>query len=142
MYATRADMEALYGADDVALWATRSREDGPSETSIEGALNDSAGFIDTHLASRYKLPLRAPAPVLQRPCIDIAVYYLANTASRATEDIRQRYEDAVSLLKRLANGTATLGLDTDGDGAAESASRVISVSGPERQMTRETLREL
>jgi phage gp36-like protein len=142
MYATRSDMEALYSVDEVALIATRHTEDAPSNTSIERALKDASSLIDSHIAARYPLPLAAPAPVLTRPCVDIALYYLAQSATRLTEEIRQRYEDAMSLLARLAKGTATLGLDTDGDGKSESGAKVITVSGPPRELTREKLRGL
>jgi phage gp36-like protein len=142
MYATRSDMEELYGVDEVALVATRHTEDAPSNTSIERALADASALIDSHIAAHYPLPLVSPAPVLVRPCVDIALYYLAQSATRLTDELRQRYEDAMALMRRYSNGTATLGLDRDGDGKVEGGAKVISVTGPARQFTREKLRDL
>ena len=88
------------------------------------------------------LPLAATAPVLVRPCVDIACYYLAQQATMLTDELRQRYEDAVKLLRDFAEGRATLSLDTDDDGKAESGPQVISVSGPPRLFSRETMRDL
>ena len=140
MYATRQQMEDAYGADQIALLSTRDVE--VDEDSITRALSDASALIDTYLSGRYKLPLAATAPVLVRPCVDIACYYLAQQATMLTDELRQRYEDAVKLLRDFAEGRATLSLDTDDDGKAESGPQVISVSGPPRLFSRETMRDI
>ena len=140
MYATRADIEEIIGIDQLAVVATRDVDAGVSDDAINKALADASGFIDGHVGERYSLPLTSPAPLLRRPCVDIVVYYLAQGATLMTEDIKARYDDARKVLKDIANGVIKLTLDTDGDGRSESERRVISVQGPDRIFTRDTLR--
>lgn len=144
MYATRADMEDLYGQEQIALVSTRYGEDAPNEGSIESALADASALIDTHIGTRYTLPLpqAVTAPVLRRPCVDIAIYYLASTADVLTEQIENRFKHAKSVLQKLGNGTIKLALDRDGDGKAEAQSNVITVEGPPRAFSRSKLRGL
>lgn len=142
MYASRNDMEELYGEDLIVRVSTRYGDEAPDEGSIEKALADASSFIDTHIGVRYPLPLPAPAPTLRRPCVDIAIYYLAQSADILTEQIEVRYKDAKSLLNKLADGRAKLTLDGDGDGQSESRARVITVQGQPRALSRDKLRGL
>lgn len=142
MYATRTDMSELYGDDLIARVSTRYGEEVSNEAAIEKALADASGLIDTHIGVRYPLPLSAPAPVLRRPCVDVAIYYLAQSADVLTEQIEMRYKDAKSLLGKLSRGEAKLTQDSDGDGNSESSARVVTVEGPARQFSRDKLRGL
>jgi phage gp36-like protein len=44
--------------------------------------------------------------------MQIAVYEMATTADRLSEDIRKRYEDAIQHLRDIASGKAGLGFLT------------------------------
>lgn len=145
MYATRADLENMYGVNEVAVIATRDTEAAPSETSISRALQDATDFMNTHLASRYDIPLSGDAPSLKRPCADIALYYLAQSASSLTEEIEKRYERALAYLRDLSKGVATLAIDPDGEGEATATTgRQVRVAktGPDRLFARDALRDV
>ncbi len=90
---------------------------------------------------RYVLPLTA-LTALVRPCVDIALYYLAHPASVLTDEIRQRYEDAAALVRRFGDGRARLAIDTDGDSKGEAGPAVITMNQPNRIFNRTTLRDL
>lgn len=91
-----------------------------NESVAQVALNDASDEIDTYLGQRYVLPLIntqstndavivEPHPVLVRIACDIAVYRLQTL--RPADDIkdaRQRYDDAIKLLKGFATGSAIL----------------------------------
>lgn len=140
MYATRQQMEDAYGEEQITLLSSRDLE--VDEDSISRALTDASSLIDSYIARRYPLPLAFAAPVLVRPCVDIACYYLAQRATLLTEELRQRYDDAVKLLRDIAGGRAELSLDRDADDRPESGPQVIVATGPARVFSRSSLRDL
>lgn len=82
----------------------------------ETALQDASDEIDTHLGARYILPLQSITgevsesnKILARISCDIAIYRLQ--VLRAADDIkdaRQRYNDAIKVLEKIANGELVL----------------------------------
>jgi phage gp36-like protein len=77
--------------------------------AIQSAIGDAGAEIDAYLANRYTVPLTSPVPFVIRRCAcDIARYFLWDTQS--TEHVRERYTDAIALLKSVANGSLDLGV--------------------------------
>ena len=74
---------------------------------IQSAIADASSEIDVFLAGRYLLPLTPPIPIaLKRCACDIARYYLWDT--QTTDHVRERHQDAMSLLQSFGNGSAVL----------------------------------
>jgi phage gp36-like protein len=99
------------------------------------ALADADAEIDSYLAARYTLPLGSTPGVLTRLAADMTRYRLYDDGM--PETVRQRYEDAVSLLKRMAKGEGLL------VGMAEVAVAGVDTayhSFAPRQMSDENLR--
>jgi phage gp36-like protein len=107
-YATQADLEARFGADELTQLTDRSGAHVPDAAIVARALADADAEIDGYLASRYALPLSTVPAVLARIACDIARYRLWE--DRASEEVRRRYEDARRLLEAIARGTVSLGL--------------------------------
>lgn len=105
-YATQTDMTDRYGAVELAQLTDRSAGLVINTTVLGRALSDADAEIDGYLATRYTLPLATTAAVLVRLAADIARYRLYD--ERVTDAVRTRYEDAVSLLKRLSSGDVQL----------------------------------
>ena len=135
-YATTTDLTERYGADLLLLIADRNGDGAADAGVLEQALQDATAEIDAYLAAQYDLPLSETPAVLTRLAADIAVYRLSSEADRLTDERRQRYDDAVALLKRLAKGEASLGLASPG-----APSRAYSTSRP-RRFSRETMSDL
>jgi len=119
-YATRTDIDAIYGPD----FLTGMLDEGVDPDEAVGhALDMASTEIDTHLSARYRLPLANAPAALKLPTINIAIYTLANRHTFLTQTIRERYEDAIALLKRIADGKAGLGMDEPvietGEGASD-----------------------
>lgn len=95
---------------------------------IEAALADADTEIDGYLAVIYSLPLASVPSLVTRLACDIARYRLWK--DRASEQVRQGYEDAVDVLKRISSGSVKLvmaeGAEPDGNTAASPASRVLA----------------
>ncbi|MDP2548486.1 gp436 family protein [Oceanobacter sp. 4_MG-2023] len=132
VYATQSDISARYSQDQLLLLTDRDQDDSPDTDVVEQALQDATAEIDTYLAAKYQLPLPQVPAVLTRLCVDIAVYRLAADADMATDERRQRYDDAVSLLKRLATGAAALGLEQP----PVSSNGAVFIAGPQRKFRR------
>lgn len=122
-YATRADLEDRYGADELA-----QRESMLPAGAVAGALADADAEIDSYLATRYTLPLASVPSLLKRLACAIARYNLLGEA--ASDRARADYEDARRMLAGLANGSVTLGLATAVDGSPASGSVAYEVSDP------------
>jgi len=120
-YATAQDMSDRYGEDTVLRLSDRNGDDQADEHVLTQALNDATAEIDTYLAMRYSTPMTPVPSVLTRLCIDIAVYRLASSADMATEEQRTRYEDALTLLDKIAKGQVLLGAPAIANTTAGSA---------------------
>ncbi len=107
-YATPTEILTRCGED--ALYAVADRDgDGVLDTEAIGrALDDATAEIDSYLAARYPLPLPVVPKIVTILCVDIALYRLA--PDHRTDERRQRYEDAVKLLRAISEGKANLGV--------------------------------
>jgi len=92
---------------------------------VERTLDDAGQEINTYLAARYDTPIDPAPDILARLCADIARYRLYE--NRVTEDVRNRYRDAVAMLRDLASGKATLPSATD-EPAAPVAGMDVTVT--------------
>lgn len=100
-YATRTDLIAAYGADEVA-----QRESMLPAGATDRALADADAMIDGYVSGRYQVPLAPqPANILRIAC-SIARYYLLGDAT--TEGARNDYEDAIAWLKDVQSGRVVL----------------------------------
>jgi phage gp36-like protein len=134
VYAQPSDMIARYPSRDlVQLTNEDPAQTVVDQTVLRQALADASAEIDGYLESRFTLPLTDPPAVLARLTCDIAMYRLQ--ALRPLHDLaeaRRRYDDALALLVRVADGTLTLGLTTDNREPAEAAGAVVTEAGGDR----------
>ena len=101
MYATEADLVARFGNEIDQL-----KQMLPSQSAIDDAIQDATEEINGHIGGRYPLPLPNVPSNLKRMACDIARYRLY--FQQPTEEVRQRYEDAIAFLKRVADNKAHL----------------------------------
>lgn len=137
-YATRADIEDLWGAEFVTDLLP---EDVDADAAISGAIDRASAEIDTHLSARYETPIAGQPAALVTPAVSIAVYNLAIRHSTLTTTIEDRYKQAVELLKRIADGKAGLGADEPSVESSDpnTSSGGASFSANERVFSRRTL---
>lgn len=109
-YASQQDLIDRFGEDELIVAADRDRDGEIDAGVVETALEDASAEIDSYLAQAYRLPLATTPRLIQRLCVDIAFHRLSPEADTATEHRRTRYDEAVSLLKKLAKREVTLGL--------------------------------
>ena len=139
MHATVQDCIDRRGGKAIRLLADVKGADPAAYTLLEKALVDASEEIDAYVGARHELPLEPVPTLVVRLCVEMAVYRRSEGAGLRTKERRQRYDDAVRLLRDIQSGRASLGVrDPDPPAAAESPA--VEFSGPGRVMTRESLR--
>lgn len=131
MYLDHAGFVEQFGAEEVLLLADRAHTGEADESVTARALSDATDLINQYLRVRYSVPVSPVPPTLRRVCGDLAMYALSTDNGLLTDDKRRRYEDALRLLRDLANGTAELGLPS-GQSAPSAGSGVIFAQRPRR----------
>ena len=107
-YATANDMVERFG-ESVMIGLTDLTHAGVVDTAkAELALEDATAEIDGYLG-RYQLPLNPVPKILRVYACDIARYRLATGMRQTNDDLLSRYEAAISYLKLVAKGVASLG---------------------------------
>ena len=123
-YATQQDLVDRFGSTELAQLTDTAAGTTINATTVARALADADAEIDTRLAAYYALPLAVVPAVLVRVAADLARYYLWD--ARATDQVRNRYKDATSLLDKMGSGAVQLpgaALLTLGTSAVAVASR-------------------
>ncbi len=135
-YATPQEMLNRYDEDALYNAAGKDENGDLDSVAVERALDDASAEIDTYVAAKYNLPLSETPQVLLRLCVDIAMYRLPSDQAATLELHRDRYKDAIALLRDISSGKASLGLDTP----PPSIGGGVIVSGPQRLFSRDKLR--
>lgn len=139
VYATLADLVAQFGDREV-LAITDRNGDGVADAPVYGmALQRASNTIDSYLSARYPLPLTVVPDQLVDICCDIARYKLCGSEVTETDEVRNRYKDAVKTLEQIRDGKIDIGLTIAGQAPAESAS--VHVTGGGRVFTRDNLKD-
>lgn len=135
-YAVKQEMIDRFG--DVELKQLTDRTgaiDTIDDTVLGKALADADAEIDGYLVGRYTLPLPSVPLTLVGMACDIARYRLYG--DRATEHVRQRYDDAVKYLRSVSKGEISLGLNAAAQPTAEAGGP--AAEGDERTFTRDNI---
>lgn len=109
----------------------------PDTDRLSAALDEATGEMDLYIGTRHSLPLGgltdAQTLYLAGLCADIARYRLWD--QRASEEVRNRYRDAIAALRDVAAGRIRLGATAD---SGTGTSGVVA-SGAPRRLTRDSL---
>jgi phage gp36-like protein len=100
-YATRQDLEQLYGAGEVS-----QRASALPAGAVDTALGNADALIDGYLAGRYTLPLSQIPPNLPQVACALVRYALLGDA--ATERARNDQKDALAWLRDVQSGRVLL----------------------------------
>ena len=138
-YATQQDMIDSFGNSEIVELTNLENPAAVAINSVplDQALGDASSLINGYLASNYVLPLPDPYPtILTGICCDIVRYKLDKNRQR--EDVRQRYEDAISFLKDVAKGLVSLGVATADQPAVDVGG--VAYKSPGRVFTTDNFR--
>ena len=138
-YASVTDMVDLFGVDELIQLVLLEQDHVVSYdvSLVQKALDNAEAEVNAYLSARYALPLASVPGILLRLTCDIARYQLFGAS--LTEEVEKRYKNAVSFLKNVANGTASLGVDSEGNSLKESGT--VRGFGSRRTFSLESLRD-
>lgn len=108
-YATRDDMVKRFGEDELIELTDRANIGDVDTDLVDSTLEDASAEIDSYLAGRYTVPLAQAPRFLAGLCQDIARYRLCGSGTRSTDEINDRYKNAIRFLEKVANGSVSIG---------------------------------
>jgi len=109
-YSTLADLKlAKWERILIQLTASTAAPTAVDTAVVESAIVDADAVIDSYLCLRYTVPLTTVPKVVNRLSMDIAIYFLYMREDGAPEAVENKYNDAVKLLDKMANGKVGLG---------------------------------
>lgn len=122
-YCTQADLlEAI--SEDELIDITDDADAGIVDTdAVTRAIADADAEINGYCAVQYEVPFATVPDLVRKLSVDIAIFNLYARRRGANEDRRARYDNAIKLLQRVADGTVSLGVDTpspDNEGGPEA----------------------
>ncbi|MFZ6655661.1 gp436 family protein [Undibacterium sp. TJN19] len=112
-YCTKTDLITAFGMDELIQTTDRENATVINDVVLNNAINDAEAEINVWLAGRYVLPLPSVPEILRKVAMDITRYHLWIDV-QADHPVAVHYDRQLKLLKSIATGTASLGLDAIG----------------------------
>lgn len=108
-YITREDLIESFGQieiDRLEFNITKSESAEDKAKASQTAAQSASNKVDSYLGVRYDLPLPSTPDVLKTCVCDVARYLMYK--DKPTEEVENRYKEALSYLKDLGAGRAKL----------------------------------
>ena len=109
------------------------------DARLEAALRDAAAEINGYIAKAVQLPLQSPPDMLRVVCRDLAVHRLYANVGRVTETQDKLRDSALAYLRMVRDGKTSIG-DADGGAEIQTSDGSMTIEGPDRVMSRDSLR--
>jgi len=109
-YAAQSDLVPLRMTQAELVQLTDDTNTGTVNAAIvSAALEEASGRVDSYCRTRYQTPLQT-SDTLTSLTLDIATFLLFSRrrSAKNMETVRQRFEDAIALLKDVSTGKASL----------------------------------
>lgn len=110
-YAAQQDMVDRFGSREVIALTDRSNTGAIDATVLARGLSAADDEINAYLAARYTLPLASTPLIVRDFACDIARYRLCGGEVTETQEVRDRYKDAIRFFEKVSKGEISLGLD-------------------------------
>ncbi len=120
-YCTQQNLIDRFGAAELIQRTDRTGTGAIDTAVLNEAIADADAEIDGYLTA-YPLPLTTIPANLERMACDIARYYLYDDGM--IEQVKTRYDNAISYLKLVAKGVISIAPDASGTVAAPSSNSV------------------
>lgn len=117
-YISEADLIKAFGADEITALTDRDGDDANDVDVIEQTLDRVDALVNSHLASRYALPLAETPELIREASLHIARYILAG--DHVTDRVRDDYKQALKWLVEIREGKLDIGLTVAGGEAQAS----------------------
>ena len=110
-YCAQADIEEQLSQSEL-IQLTDDADAGVVDASVVArAIADADDEINSYLQERYTVPLSPVPGLIRKLSVDVSIYNLYSRRDLDAPVRTKRYEDDVKLLRSLAKGEASLGLE-------------------------------
>lgn len=109
-YATQQDMIDRFGDREVIALSDRDNNGVIDVPVLAAGLVAADNEINAYLAGAYSLPLNVTLPIVRDFACDIARYRLCSAEVVQTDEVRDRYKDAIKFFEKVASGKVSLGV--------------------------------
>lgn len=138
-YATAQEIVDRYGLDYLLIPSDDNCDGLPDNPKVALALEDATSEINKYLSTRFVVPIQNVDTDdawkwIKRCCIDLAIYYMAQTWDSMTDLIDKRMQECMAQLGKIADGTINPG------GPAVAIPGSFQVCSNPRVLTRKELR--
>lgn len=108
-YCTLDDLMAMLSESEIAQLSAETGE-VPDAEIVAAAIAAADALIDGYCEPRYGsiMPFSPVPEIIKAMSVDIAIYNLFSRRTIMPEVRRLKYEDAISFLKRIAQGLANI----------------------------------
>lgn len=120
IYAALSDLIDQFGDHEVNALTDRNGDGVPDTAVVNMALKRASDEIDSYLSSRFTLPITVVPDMLVGLCCDIARYKLCGAEVTETEEVRNRYKDAIKTLEKIRDRKVDIGLTDAGQAPNEA----------------------
>lgn len=110
-YATQQNMLDRFGERELIALTDRDNTGVVDVVVLAQGLKSADDEINPYLAARYTLPPASVPAIVSSFACDIARYRLCGAEVIETEEIRNRYKDAIKFFEKVSKGEISLGLD-------------------------------
>jgi phage gp36-like protein len=142
-YATQDDILDAVGQDTVRR-LTDDQGSGIIDTSVlTGEIDDTHEVVNAYVRGRYELPFDETPRLLAmiETALVVERLYRRRPSAETPEPVSDAAEDAMQKLRRLSEGTITLGLDTGGDGEEDGAGSYRTRRSSDKETLRDKLQQ-
>jgi phage gp36-like protein len=106
-YAAQSDLLQVMTLVELTQLTDDAKTGNVNAAVVTDALEKASGKVDAYSRNRYVTPLQVSDTIVEITR-DIAVYSLfGRRPGKMREEVRQRYEDAIGLLKDISTGKAS-----------------------------------
>ena len=134
-YCERLDLVQRFSDSEISDALDRNNDGQDDQQTLASCIADAGSLIDGYLGVKYAVPIAGVIPdAIKLIACDITRYLIWK--DHAPEEVRKRYEDALSRLKDYARGIMVL---PDLEPAPTNTSGGVDYYAEERVFTRDTL---
>lgn len=136
-YCDLDDIRTMMDEEELIQY-TDDFDTGLVQTSVtDKAIAGADSLIDSHIATRYSVPVSPVPDIINGLAMDIAIYKISSRRSQAPDGIRQTYEDAMKYLEKVAAGKIVI---PDASTAPSSESDdAVTITSSDRQFSRDSM---
>ena len=121
--------------EDVLIQLTDDDDAGVvDDDKVTRAIADADAEIDSYCGTKYDIPFSTVPVMIRKISVDIAIYNLYARRRGAPDDRKERYDDAISFMKDVSKGIASLG--GDGPSADDDSGPEATVVKSDRVFSR------